>query len=122
MEAVSPGAILARLEALGVHIQLTQDGQYPLSLAPADRISPELRQEILAHKADLVMLIRADAVGWRMAAMRPQLPSIGRPIPLLLARPEAPYVPGHCLSCGDPVPAPRCAPCQEAARRLLGEL
>lgn len=118
---MTPEAILIRLEALGVQVQLTQDGQHPLHLAPADRIPAELREEIVAHRADIAALIRADEVGWRAAAMRPQVPEFPRPLPLLLARPEARYMPGHCLSCGDPVPATRCEPCRLAVVRVLGE-
>lgn len=112
-------AILAQLETLGVRVQLTQDSQHPLHLAPSDRIPDELREEIVTHKADMAALVRADAVGWRIAAMRPQLPRYPRPAPLLLARPELPYASGRCLSCGDLVPASRCAPCREAVAIVL---
>lgn len=118
---MTPEAILAQLETLGVQVQLTKDSYHPLHLAPADRIPAELRQEIVARKAAIAALLRADAVGWRVQAMRPQLPEFPRPAPLLVARPEVPYQPGHCISCGDPVPATRCAPCREAVAIVLAE-
>lgn len=118
---MSPEAILVQVEAIGVQVQLIQNGQHPLHLAPADRIPAELRQEISAHRDDLARLIRADEVAWRAAAMRPQLPAYPRPAPLLVARPEVPFQGGHCISCGDLVPATRCEPCQAALAVVLAE-
>ncbi|MHB1940782.1 MAG: hypothetical protein ACYCS9_08175 [Candidatus Dormibacteria bacterium] len=118
---MSPEAVLAQLQALGVQVQLTADSQHPLYLAPADRIPVGLREEIVTHKSDIAAVVRADAVGWRVAAMRTQLPEFPRPAPLLVARPERQYQPGHCISCGDLVPVSRCAPCREAVAVVLAE-
>lgn len=118
---MTPEAILAQLETLGVQVQLTLDSQHPLYLAPAERIPDELRPEIVANRADLARLVRMDSVAWRVAATRPQLPEFPRPTPLLVARPEVPYQRGHCISCGDPAPARRCVPCRVAVARVLGE-
>ena len=48
--------ILTELWSEGVHIRLTQDGQ---SLAvPAGRLTPEQRATVLAHKPELLALLR----------------------------------------------------------------
>src|SRR5687767_7448994 len=39
-------------------------------------------------------------IAWRVAAMRPQVPSEGA-VPFLVAKPELKPLPGQCTSCGD---------------------
>ncbi len=122
---MNPEALLTRLSALGLKVE---PSQHPgmVVVSPAERLTPDLMEEIAAHKAELLALLAARQpplpapVAWRVTAMRPQLPPFPRPAPLLLAR-DRPYAPGQCLSCGDPIPAPRCAPCQAAAALVLAE-
>jgi hypothetical protein len=90
--------------------------------APRRLVTDEFRGELINHRDELVALASredADAVSWRVEVMRGQLPPFPRPVPLLLARPDNPYVAGTCISCGDPVLAARCGPCREAVRQVL---
>ncbi|MFI5040452.1 MAG: hypothetical protein ACHQNA_01165 [Acidimicrobiales bacterium] len=87
------------------------------------------RLEAIAHAllAEKPTVLRAlaeeDQVAWRIAVMRPQVPSIGA-IPHLLARPGVRFPLGSCCSCGDglgPADRYRCPPCAAAAVVVLGE-
>jgi hypothetical protein len=81
-----------------------------------------IARQLLAHKpAVLALLAEEEAeVAWRVAAMRPRMPSQG-PIPFLVARDVRPEQ-GGCLSCGDSLPPGRtyrCRPCADAAWRVV---
>jgi len=79
MAAMSPQAILERLEALGVTVLLTGDCDHPLRLGPADRIPLELRPEVVAHKAELAALVAA----------RPPSKAWADPVPPPVERPPS---------------------------------
>ncbi len=77
-----------------------------------------------AMKPRIVRALAEEQVAWRTDAMRPQLAARGA-VPLLLARPSAPWAAGRCCSCGDPLAAAdryRCRPCGLAAAAVLAEL
>jgi len=115
--------LIAEARAAGVSI--ARDGDRLILRAPAPP-DEDLRRRIREAKAELLpiipLLVAPDApeVAWRAAVMREQIPPYPRPAPLLVAR-EVPYQPGHCLSCGDPIPAIRCVPCREAVALVLAE-
>lgn len=121
-------ALIAEAAEAGVRIYRAGDRLRLRAPGPPD---DDLRRRIREAAADLLPLVpplppnsttSADpALRWRIEAMRRQLPPYSRPMPLLLARPEVRYQPGRCLSCGDPVPAPRCEPCKMAVQFLLDE-
>ncbi|MGH7667060.1 MAG: hypothetical protein ACREN1_07105 [Candidatus Dormibacteria bacterium] len=120
--------LFAEAKAAGVTITRDGDRLHLRACAPPDE---ELLRRLREAKADLMPIAPLQPptppdtggpeVAWRIEAMRPQLPAVARPIPLLLARPEVPYQTGHCLSCGDLVAAVRCAPCRAAVAVVLGE-
>ena len=125
-----PVAVLAKLEASGFRLAVVPSGR--LRVWPANRITPELEQAIRHHRDQLKALIATRGkqtddpkIGWRMAAMRQQLPPTPAPNPLLMARPGIDPGPGECQSCGNPLeerPAigvGRCEPCRQAAWRVL---
>ena len=81
-----------------------------------------LAREVLAHKAAVVAALEAE-VAWRAEAMRGQVQA-GLPLRFLAACAVDSNL-GSCLSCGDPVAelyGVRCAPCREAAWRVVREL
>ncbi len=82
--------------------------------------------DVRARKADLLRVLGCvapgtdwDDVAWRAEAMKGQLPTYRRPLPLLVARPERPYTGGACVSCGDLIQAPRCAACIAAVNLTI---
>jgi hypothetical protein len=81
-----------------------------------------MAEALLAEKpAVLRALARESEIGWRVDAMRPQVPAKGA-IPFLLARPGAPWDQGRCCSCGDALEADeryRCGPCVAATVAVL---
>jgi hypothetical protein len=114
--------VLAELTRRGV--ELVVDGDR-LRFRPQSAVTPDLRDALIEHKADLIRLLGPDDdVAWRVEAMRPQVPRTGA-IPILLARPEAKSAPlGMCVSCGDPLTEGRrirCAHCVRAVERVLNE-
>jgi hypothetical protein len=124
----------------GVH--LTLDGDH-IAVYPTDQLGEADRQVILAHRAELIALLSRPGsssgtgagpargeeafvpeVRWRVDAMRPHVPRTG-PIPFLVVRSGGPRPPGHCLSCGDPLPEGRhyrCLPCATAVEQVLREV
>ncbi len=121
---MGPTELLAELTRRGVEIAV-EGGR--LRFRPQDAVTPDLRAALVEHKADVLDLLGDDEreVGWRVEAMRGQVPRTGT-IPILLARPEARNAPrGSCVSCGDPL-AParsvRCAPCVTAVERVLNQV
>ena len=117
---MTPTALLSWLRGVGA-IVTVRDDQLVID-APGGVVTDDLRRELRMHRDQLVALASEPdehAVGWRVVAMREQLPPFPRPAPLLLARPELPYRPGACVSCGGVVKAPRCAACKAAVARVL---
>ena len=88
------------------------------------RLEP-IARTLLAEKPDILRALADEqAIAWRIDAMRPQVTTRGA-IPLLLARPGAPWDAGHCCSCGDrltPDDRYRCRPCTAAAIAVLANV
>lgn len=104
-------AVLLAAASRGVEIHLNGDR---LLVRGADRLTDEERR-VLRSARDYASDI-ACALAWRLEAMRPQVPKVAAPIPLLVARPHVRPGIGHCSSCGDPQPeAGRCPLCVLAA-------
>jgi hypothetical protein len=110
---------LAEARAAGLEVRAEADRL----VVRGPRVHEAIAQQLLAQKPVVLALLAEEEVkvGWRIAAMRPQVPERG-PIPVLVAREVSP-TPGHCLSCGEPL-APgrtvRCALCVRAAQVVLG--
>ena len=105
----------------GAAIALSSD---QLRLDPLQILTTADRGTLRAARADQPRIARE--LLWRVAAMRHQVPPRPQPIPLLVARPDVPWVPsaGGCAACGDPRPpghAARCALCALAAWVALGD-
>jgi len=82
----------------------------------------KLAHQVLEQKGEIAALLTAEdeAVSWRAAAIRPQVPALG-PVPFLVAR-EVMCVPGCCLSCGETLEtsrSTRCPACSQAAWMVL---
>lgn len=107
-------------EARVAGLRVTVSGDRLVVQGPR-RLEPIARQ-LLAEKRTIVEALTAEQeVAWRIDAMRPQVTVKGA-IPLLLARPLAPWKPGRCCSCGDPLaPADRyrCQHCVAAVVAVL---
>ncbi|MDP9471142.1 MAG: hypothetical protein M3Q71_10825 [Chloroflexota bacterium] len=92
--------------------------------AAAGVLTPDLAATIKAHKLALIALLREEeaAIGWRVEAMREQVPA-GGPIPFLVAVPNVAPAAGVCLSCGETFElvgyVQRCRLCAVAAGRVL---
>jgi len=95
--------LLAELERRGV--ELARDGER-LRYRPQHVVTPPLRAAMVERRDELLALLADEEaeLGWRVGAMRAQVPPTG-PIPPLLARPTAPVSAGCCSSCGDPLRA-----------------
>jgi hypothetical protein len=111
--------VLAEARAVGLEVRAEADRL----VVRGPRLHEEIARQLLALKpVVLALLIEEEAeLGWRIEAMRPQVPERG-PIPVLVARAVSPS-PGHCLSCGEPLPPERpmrCALCVRAAQVVLG--
>lgn len=101
--------VLAAVQAAGGRLRLVGDRLRVEAPRPLDA---ELLGSLRAH---------APEIRWRAVVMGGQVTPRG-PLPLLLARPEAPRPVGTCCSCGDPLPADaryRCAPCVAAVLAVL---
>lgn len=117
MERVS--AVLAEARAAGLEVRT--EGERLVVRGP--RTLEPLAQQLLAHKPVVMALLVEDAseLGWRVAAMRAQVPRKG-PIPFLVAR-EVERAPGRCLSCGEALEVRqryRCRACVRATQVVLG--
>ncbi len=115
---------LADLQNRGVRLYLAGDElRYK---AKPGVMTPDLAAAIKPHKPALVALLREEesAIGWRVEAMREQIPQRG-PIPFLVAVPNVAPAPDTCLSCGDPIElvgyVQRCRLCVAAADRALAQ-
>lgn len=126
MDRLTPRGLLAQAQAAGLRV--SRDGDRLVVSGPPTAES--LALALLGLKFDVMPLVPDLApptpvpdheVAWRAKVMRGQVPAYPRPLPLLLARPERPYAPGTCISCGDVVRTTRCEPCREAVRIVLGE-
>ena len=110
---------LAEARAVGLEIR-AEAGRL---VVRGPRLHEAIARQLLEQKPAVLQLLAEEevALGWRIAAMRQQVPVRG-PIPVLLAR-EATVIDGQCLSCGEPL-APgrtvRCALCVRAAQVVLG--
>jgi hypothetical protein len=110
--------LLSEARFAGLRVTATGDQlvvQGPRRLEPMARLLLAEKPQVMRALAD------EQKVGWRIDAMRPQVTTTGA-IPLLLARPGAPWEPGQCCSCGDPLGPDeryRCAPCVTAAIAVL---
>lgn len=114
-------SLLAEARAAGLEVRL--EAERLVVRGPRSRKA--LAERLLARKGEVLTALAGEdeAVAWRAAAMRPQVPGTG-PIPFLIAREEAP-APGRCLSCGDPLGRDRghrCGPCIRAAWLVLHEV
>ncbi len=110
-------------EARDAGLQVTVSGDQLVVRGPA-RLAAMARR-LLAGKPAIVDALTAEQeVAWRIEAMRPQVTRTGA-IPLLLARPGAPWDRGCCCSCGEPLTAAdhyRCRYCAAASVAVLDEL
>ena len=110
--------LLAEARQAGLHV--TVSGDQLVVRGPARLGS--LARRLLAEKPAIVDALTAEQeVAWRIDAMRPQMTRTGA-IPLLLARPGAPWATGCCCSCGDRLTSDdryRCTPCATAAIAVL---
>lgn len=114
------GLILLR-EARRAGLRVTASGDRLLVQGP--RRLEAVARTLLAQKRAVLEAL-AEEVAWRLNAMRSQVTATGA-IPLLLARPGAPWEPDRCCSCGDPIGSDdryRCPLCVEAAVAVLAEL
>jgi len=111
--------VLAEARTAGLEVRAEADRL----VVRGPRQHEEIAHQLLAQKPVVLALLAEEEVGlgWRVQAMRPQVPRRG-PIPVLVAR-EVSVVPGYCQSCGEPL-APgrtvRCALCVRAAQVVLG--
>jgi hypothetical protein len=116
--------LIRELQARGVEVQVLDDR---LRYRPKEAVPRELREALVAHKAELRVLLSAEdeALFWRLQSMRSQTTASG-PIPFLLARPDelARDAPGCCLSCGEALlegQRYRCRLCAQATSLVLRE-
>jgi hypothetical protein len=63
-------ALLTQLEKLGIAVTLDRDG---LRFHPAERLPPELRQAVAAHRHELAALLRAHQLADTWATARTRL-------------------------------------------------
>lgn len=119
---MTPGEVLVGLRQRGIVLVPWTDGR--LRYRPRDGLTATEQKALADHRDAIVRFLEADPVAWREAVMATQMTSHGA-IPLLLARPGARFASGCCSSCGDPLgPGDRyrCAPCAEAATRVVGSV
>lgn len=114
-------SLLAEARAAGLEVRLEAERL----VVRGPRSWEALAERLLARKGEVLAALEVEdeALAWRVAAMRPQVPGTG-PIPFLIARDEAP-MPGRCLSCADPLGpgrAYRCGSCARAACLVLHEV
>jgi hypothetical protein len=113
--------LIIELETRGVQIEVTGDR---LRVdAPKGAITPELREALVACKAEVLAILNTadDEIEWRVEAMLPQIPNVGL-IPFLVAKSMAVIEPNCCHSCGDALNGTKgyvCGPCSRAKQRAL---
>jgi hypothetical protein len=94
--------LLLSLEEQGFTLTLTANGR--LQVAPGSRLSAEQREQLVAQKDALLVLVRVSDpdVMLRRDVFRRRLDSAERTtLPALLYRADVPYAAGVCFSCGD---------------------
>jgi hypothetical protein len=121
---MNAATLLSDLRGRG--IRLSVSGERLSVDAPKGSVTPDLRNMLKEHKADLIRLLGEDEyeVAWRAAFMLTQVPPRG-PVRFLVARPVLSDTRGLCLSCDAPLgegQTVRCTPCVRAAERVLNEL
>lgn len=96
---MTPVEIVMSLSAKGVRLE-SEDGLLVVD-APEGILDEDMWQALTEQKPVLLpFLVQGWEVGWRSAAMIPQIPETG-PIPFLVARKSAnPNIQG-CQSCGE---------------------
>jgi len=109
---------LRSLHRRGIDLVPLGDGH--LRYRPRGALSSQERAALARHRSEILVLLDADPIGWRVAVMAGQVPPTGR-ILLLMARPGIAFPMGTCCSCGDARPSgrARCDSCGEAAVRVL---
>ena len=113
--------LLGELRARGVVLEAAGDR---LRVdAPRGAITPELREALTAHKAEVLALLAVPdkEIAWRVEAMLPQIPGNGA-IPFLVAREAVEPSSNCCHSCGDSmngVSGYVCGPCSRAKDQAL---
>ncbi len=112
--------LLTELSMLGVVLEAK--GERLKVDAPKGAVTVELREALMAHKAEVLVLLRSFEyeISWRVQAMLPQIPDIGL-IPFLFMRELAKPHTNCCLSCGEPLRDAlyRCLLCDRAANLAL---
>ena len=116
--------LLADAQAAGLSVRAAGDRL----VVRGPRAAEHLARRLLARKEEVLPLLHAEEaaqaeIGWRAAALRPQVPPSG-PIPFLVAR-DSVGANGRCLSCGDALEAGaqyRCRWCVRAVLLVLNEV
>jgi hypothetical protein len=113
--------VLAEARAVGLEVRAETDRL----IVRGPRLHEAMARQLLEQKPVVLALLAEEEaeLGWRVAAMRPQVPQRG-PIPVLVAC-EVSAIRGHCLSCGDPLATGRtvrCALCVRAAQVVSGRV
>ena len=114
-------AVLAEARAAGLEVRAEADAL----VVRGPRRHDVVARQLLAEKPAVMELLAEEdgEVAWRVAVMRPQVPTAGA-IPFLIARAEEPDL-GCCRSCGDALPRGgtiRCRSCAQAAWRVLHDV
>ena len=114
-------SLLAEARAAGLEVRAEADRL----VVRGPRSGAALAERLLEQKAEVLDLLSDEdaEVAWRVAAMRPRVPTTG-PILILVVR-ETTLGPGRCVSCGDalgPDRPYRCAPCSVATRLVLDDV
>jgi len=120
--------VLAQATAAGLTLEAAGDR---LRVRPRDRLTPELRAALLAHKPALLALLGGlpdpATVAARAAAFQAQLAAWraeGRAgVPVLRLAGLPPIAAGQCVGCGAALPPERtwrCGVCQRAVAQALG--
>jgi hypothetical protein len=110
-------------EAWASGLRVSVDGERLVVRGP--RRAERVALQLIEREAEVRAAVdaEAEALVWRVEAMRPRVPARG-PIPFLVVR-EVAVQPDCCLSCGDPLEADhryRCGPCARATALLLNEI
>jgi hypothetical protein len=119
---MTPAELVGSLHRRGILLVPAGDGR--LRYRPREALTEAERAVIVLRRDEILALLDADPIGWRVGAMRPQVPAMGA-IPLLLARPGVKFPLGTCCSCGDPIDRGdryRCRPCVDAVVTVLQAL
>jgi hypothetical protein len=113
--------LLTELDVRGVLIETT-GGRLRVD-APKGAITPELREVLMACKAEVLAILNTpdDEIEWRVEGMLSQIPNVG-PIPFLVAKPTEAIEPNCSHSCGNCLNGTKgyvCGPCTQAKHRAF---